>query len=105
MPPRAAPAQSTIAACRAASRLGRMVSRALEDSELNPAGYRMLASLSSGASAAANLADKLAVSRPTVTATVDWLEGRGFVSRTPDPDDRRRAAIALTPAGEAALRK
>jgi DNA-binding MarR family transcriptional regulator len=96
-------ADLTVAACRAASRLGRSVSRALEDSELNPAGYRMLASLSAGASAAARLADKLAVSRPSVTATVDWLETRGFVERTPDPSDRRRAAIHMTALGEAAL--
>ena len=93
----------TVAAGRAASRLGRAVSRALDDSELNPAGYRMLASLSAGASAAARLADKLAVSRPSVTATVDWLEARGFVERTPDRSDRRRSAIHMTPRGEAAL--
>jgi DNA-binding MarR family transcriptional regulator len=91
-------------ACRAASRLGRTVHRALEDSQLNPAGYRLLAYLSEGASAASVLADKLAVRRPTVTTTIDWLEERGFVERTPDPVDRRRVAVAMTASGEAALR-
>jgi DNA-binding MarR family transcriptional regulator len=35
----------------------------------------------------------------SMAQTVRDLEAAGLVSRTPDPDDRRRAYVALTPAG------
>lgn len=90
-------------ACRAAAHLGRTVDRALSDAPLSPAGYRVLSWLSMGSSAAAVLAEKLAVSRPTVTLVVDGLQARGLVVRTADDADRRRVTISMTPAGEAAL--
>lgn len=93
----------TSRACRAASLLGRAVGRALDEGEITPAGYRLLAYLSTGEAAAAVLANKLAVSRPTVSATIDWLEPRGFVVRTPDAVDRRRVRITITEKGAAAL--
>lgn len=77
--------------------------RVLDDSPLTPAAYRLLAYLSSDAVAAAVLAEKLAVSRPTVTATTDWLEARGLVVRIADTTDRRRIAIEMTDAGREAL--
>lgn len=97
------PSPTTPKACRAAARLGRTVNRALERSDLTPAGYRLLANLSANGTGAAILAEKLAVSRPTLTATVDWLEARGLAERTPDPVDRRRVAVAITAAGHLAL--
>jgi DNA-binding MarR family transcriptional regulator len=90
-------------ACRAAAHLGRTVERALNDADISPAGYRVLSWLSMGDAAAAVLADKLAVSRPTVTLVVDGLQARGLVSRTADERDRRRVTISMTPAGQAAL--
>jgi DNA-binding MarR family transcriptional regulator len=90
-------------ACRAAAHLGRTVDRALSDAALTPAGYRVLSWLSMGDSAAALLAEKLAVSRPTVTLVVDGLEMRGFVDRAGDAHDRRRVTISMTDAGRAAL--
>lgn len=91
------------AASRAAAQLGRVVERALVDSELTAAGYRLLAYLSTGEVAAKTLAMKLAVSRPTVTATLDWLEPRGYVTRSSDLEDRRRTNISITRKGEDAL--
>jgi DNA-binding MarR family transcriptional regulator len=35
--------------------------------------------------------------------TVDALQRRNLIERQPDPTDRRRHAVALTPAGRAAL--
>jgi DNA-binding MarR family transcriptional regulator len=35
--------------------------------------------------------------------TVSDLEADGFVTRRPDPDDRRRALVELTAEGQAAL--
>ena len=34
-----------------------------------------------------------------MTLTVDRLEAAGWLTRSPDPDDRRRVVLALTPAG------
>ncbi|HWB72006.1 MAG TPA: MarR family transcriptional regulator, partial [Egibacteraceae bacterium] len=88
---------------RAAARLARVVERALAEPELSLAQYRLLAFLAEGASAAAVIADKLAVSRPSITALVDGLVSRGLVARSGDPSDRRRVHVALTDAGRKAL--
>lgn len=95
--------QFPVDAVRAAAQLGRTVSVALTQSELTPAGYRLLAYLATGETASKVLAAKLAVSRPTVTATLDWLEPRGYVTRSPDTSDRRRVEIAITADGRRAL--
>lgn len=93
----------SVPAARAAAQLGRTVNLALKKAELTPPGYRMLAYLATGESAAKILAAKLAISRPTVTATLDWLEPRGYVRRAPHPDDRRKVQILITADGLAAL--
>jgi DNA-binding MarR family transcriptional regulator len=93
----------SIEAARAAAQLGRTVNLALKRAELTPAGYRMLAYLVTGDTAAKILAKKLAISRPTVTATLDWLEPRGYVVRTPSTVDRRRVEISITGRGLDAL--
>jgi DNA-binding MarR family transcriptional regulator len=52
----------------------------------------------------ADLARMQQVRSPTMSAQVKALETAGFVTRAaPDPDDRRRAALALTAAGSARL--
>ena len=76
---------------------------ALTKADLSPAGYRMLAYLVTGETAAKVLAAKLSISRPTVTATLDWLEPRGYVVRTPSLGDRRRVEISITGKGLDAL--
>jgi DNA-binding MarR family transcriptional regulator len=40
----------------------------------------------------------------TMVATLDSLEERGLAERRPHPDDRRKRAVYLTPAGEETLR-
>jgi DNA-binding MarR family transcriptional regulator len=94
------PGSISTKACHAAARLGRVVDKAVDGSELTPAGYRLLSQLATGGQTAATvLADKLSVSRPTVTATIDWLEKREMVVRYPDFDDRRRVRISETGKG------
>ena len=102
-PPPESPVPISVAAARGAAQLGRTVGVALADAELSPAAYRMLAYLDTEESAAKVLAAKLAVSRPTVTTTLDWLEPRGYVTRTPGVLDRRSVDIAITDKGRAAL--
>lgn len=45
------------------------------------------------------LADAERLKPPTVTRIVDQLEGRGLVSRVPDPGDGRCVRVELTPEG------
>jgi DNA-binding MarR family transcriptional regulator len=53
----------------------------------------------------ADLAERLRVSRATVTTLVDGLERDGLVARAPDPGDRRGRRVTLTRAGRARARE
>jgi len=81
-----------------------VVESALGDDDLSLSQYRLLAFLSQGDWAASALADRLQVSRPSITGLVDGLVKRGLVERRPSPDDRRRIDHVLTVDGRAALR-
>jgi DNA-binding MarR family transcriptional regulator len=48
-------------------------------------------------------ADRMAVSRPTVSGVADTLERRGLIERRDHESDARRRSLALTPAGEDAF--
>lgn len=52
-----------------------------------------------GVVSAQQLADRLRVTAPTVTNTIDRLVRRNLVSRVEDPEDRRRKRITLTQKG------
>ena len=51
------------------------------------------------------LADAEQVEPPTMTRLVDALERDGYVTRSPDPDDRRAVVISATASGTRALKK
>jgi DNA-binding MarR family transcriptional regulator len=51
------------------------------------------------------ISDRLGLDPSDMVAVVDILERAGFVSRVRDPDDRRRYALTVTPAGLGALRR
>lgn len=89
---------------RVLARLSRIVEHALAGDELSLPQYRLLAFLSQGDWAASALADRLDVSRPSVTGLVDGLVKRGLVERRPGVDDRRRVDHVLTPEGKRVLR-
>ena len=82
-----------VVAARAAARLARFVTVGLADTDLSLPQYRLLAFLDDGGTAHADLAQRLTVSGPSVTALVDGLVGRGYVERRKDPDDGRRIAF------------
>lgn len=92
-------------AARAAARLGKLAEVSLEDADLSLPQYRLMVLLSDGSAAATALAERLTVTRPSITALADGLVERGYVERIPDPADRRRMTHTLTPAGHAALAK
>jgi DNA-binding MarR family transcriptional regulator len=81
------------------------ISRVLEriDSGVSPQQYRMLKLIGAGGERSARLADKLAVARPTLTATADSLVAAGLAYREAEPGDRRVVRLRLTEAGQAAV--
>ncbi len=83
--------------------LARQVELALVEVDLSLPQYRILILLDEGKVAASALADRLAVSRPSVTAVVDGLVTRGLVERHHDPADRRRVGHDLTAEGRRLL--
>lgn len=88
---------------RVLARLSKVVEHALGD-DLSLPQYRLLAFLAHGDWAASALADRLDVSRPSITGLVDGLVKRELVERRPSTDDRRRIDHVITDAGRAALR-
>lgn len=80
--------------------------RALEHThgaELTLPQYRVLGLLAAGDERASVLAERLAVSRPTVTALVDSLVERGLIDREVAADDRRAVRLSITRAGRRAV--
>lgn len=69
--------------------------------------YDVMFTLSRQPNRAAKLRDLnrlVLLSQPSVSRLIDKLAGEGFVTKDPDPDDRRGMIIALTEEGFAAYR-
>jgi long-chain acyl-CoA synthetase len=94
---------STQSSGRVAARLAKVVERSLTDLDLSLAQYRLLGNLSDGPSQASTLAERLIVSRPSITALADGLVERGLVTRQGSDGDRRRVMHVLTEAGRKML--
>jgi MarR family transcriptional regulator, lower aerobic nicotinate degradation pathway regulator len=68
--------------------------------------YRLLAALQEfGPASQAALGRRAAMDRSDVAAALNELADRGLVERAPDPADRRRNIVTITPAGTARLRR
>ena len=85
------------------ARLARHVELAVASVDLTLSQYRVLSILGEGREAASALAEKLAVSRPSVTGVVDGLVARGLVRRDQGDGDRRRVDVDLTESGRELL--
>jgi len=85
--------------------VSRWVERLLagHDPPLTLSQFQALRAIAAGPVTAAELARRTGVSGAAVSQLVGGLEQRGFVERAREPGDRRRHALALTPAGSAAL--
>ena len=94
-----------VAAARAAAKLARQVTIPLGEVDLSLPQYRVLAFLDEGEAAPSDLAGRLSVSRPSITALMDGLITRGLVERRPDTDDGRRVHHHLTDAGRDTLQR
>jgi DNA-binding MarR family transcriptional regulator len=82
-------------------RLFRSVERV--DTDLTPQQYRILKLAGAGGERSAKLAERLAVAKPTLTATADGLVAAGYARRDAEPGDRRVVRLCLTAAGHDAL--
>ncbi len=90
---------------RTADMLFDQIGRLLRPLNVSAAGGLALGVLRDrGAMSPSELGERLIVTRATVTGVVDSLERRGFVRRSPDPVDRRRLVIEITPAGLGVVR-
>ena len=81
--------------------------RALErvNTGLTPQQYRILKLAGAGGERSARLAQRMAVAKPTLTATADGLVAAGYARREAEAGDRRVVRLCLTAAGRAALER
>jgi MarR family transcriptional regulator, lower aerobic nicotinate degradation pathway regulator len=88
-------------------RLGRdQVDAALAAEGLSLRSVLVLACLSEGGELSQQqVADRAGIDRSDMVKLIDQLEALGMVLRRPDPIDRRRHVLSLTPKGRRASRK
>jgi DNA-binding MarR family transcriptional regulator len=72
---------------------------------LGPSERLCMAALAGGPMAPKDLAAAVRRTPAAVTALLDRLEARGLVERRPDPRDRRRLLVAMTPKAESLARR
>jgi DNA-binding MarR family transcriptional regulator len=86
----------------AVARLARYLERACTD--LTLAQYRVLALVADGERHASQVANALALGKPTVSASVEALADRGLLTRTRAGHDKRATELAVTDEGSRVLR-
>lgn len=65
--------------------------------------HALLALWDGGRCSMSDLAERVDMSRAAITTLADRIEGAGYVERTPDPTDRRRVLLGVTPKFEKTL--
>jgi MarR family transcriptional regulator, lower aerobic nicotinate degradation pathway regulator len=91
---------------QAAAHAHRLVTEGFAAVEARGYHYRLLAALEEfGPDSQAGLGRRSGIHFSDVVAAINELADRGFVQRAPDPADRRRNIITITPAGRRQLRR
>jgi len=72
--------------------------------DLRPVHNLVFALVEGGGARITDMAAQLGMTKQAVTLMVDYLEGRGYVTREDDPRDRRAKLVELTERGRAAAR-
>lgn len=88
-------------AVRALAQLTRLLERSTGGVGL--AHYRVLAAIDEGDERASRLAARLALGKPTISASVEALTRGGLLVREDVPGDQRGVSLALTDRGRAVL--
>ncbi len=89
-----------------AAHAARLVAEGLDGVGARGYHYRLLAALEEfGPASQADLGRRCGIDRSDVVAALNDLATRGLVDRSPDPTDRRRNVITLTPAGDRELHR
>ncbi len=92
--------QAVMETIRTADLLFDRIGQLLRPLGVSSAGGLVLGQLRDhGPMSPSELGERLIVTRATVTGVVDSLERRGYVQRSPNPDDRRGIIVGLTAAG------
>ena len=99
----APPADERLTLGRTAAWLSKQVEIGLVTADLSLPQYRVLSMLDGSSALSSDLAERLAVRPPTVTAVVDGLVARGLVERRTVEADRRRVDHVITPLGHRTL--
>jgi len=81
----------------------RVLERSLDDITLPQ--FRVLMLIASSPERANRLAERAAVSRPSLTGLLDGLETKGWVQRVTVEGDRRGVSLEVTATGAAALER
>jgi DNA-binding MarR family transcriptional regulator len=105
-PPDTARASAIDALVSVAPAITRWIERLLaaHDPPLTLAQYLALRAIAESGAGGAEIARQTGVSGPAVSQLIAALDGAGLIERTRDAGDRRRQALALSPAGVRALR-
>jgi DNA-binding MarR family transcriptional regulator len=94
-----------MALVRTGERLLACIDQSLRHHRLSRAGREALAVLEGAGQplSPTEIAERLIVTTASVTSLLDTLERRGLVERRPDPTDRRKLLIVITPDGKAVV--
>ncbi len=84
-----------------------LANQALSGYQLSPAARQALAVLDGAGEplSPTEIARRLIVTTASITSLLDTLQRRGLVERRPDPADRRRLLITITPAAQDLVRR
>jgi DNA-binding MarR family transcriptional regulator len=90
-----------IALIKTAAVVASVHDEASREQKLSAAARQLLAVLEGAGEplSPTEISERLLVTTASITSLVDTLERRKFVKRSPDPDDRRRILVTITPAG------
>jgi long-chain acyl-CoA synthetase len=102
-PPPSAGARERRTLGRTAAWLAKQVEIGLATANLSLPQYRVLGLLDESSAVSSDLAERLAVRPPSVTAIIDGLVARGLVERRHVVADRRQVDHILTESGRQAL--
>lgn len=94
-------AAELIAAAHAVAWSSRAVERSLGDMTLPQ--FRVLDLIATSPERASRIAERAAISRPSLTGVLDGLEQRGWVRRVDVEGDRRGVGLEVTASGRRAL--